>query len=285
MNAFQNLKEISDYEFQEYTTVFRDTHFLINGSRGKDFRIFQIRKNEDNIFHIGIVISNPSSVELAIITKEIGGILIEWQKIITVNSMSGIEERYSSETLLFSNHIYLITDKTSDIDEKEVTELFQTKGWRLIIQDSNYRSRIFESRQPDFFLCHDSRDKESVARPLFQALEKRFMKVWFDEAELEIGDSLTEKIQFGIKNCKFGILILSKNFLSNERWAKYELQSLQTKQIINNEKILLPIWHEINEEDLKKYSLWLVEKFAGNTSEGIERLASKLARLASTDKQ
>ena len=42
----------------------------------------------------------------------------------------------------------------------------------------------------DVFISHASEDKDSVVRPLAQALVAKGLKVWYDEFELKIGDSL-----------------------------------------------------------------------------------------------
>ena len=157
------------------------------------------------------------------------------------------------------------------IDIKELTDFFLKYNLRVIIRDKKY----FDMQKADFFISHDSRDKLQVAKPLSDELIKRGFKVWYDEYSLKIGDSLTESIEKGISEAKHGILILSKNFLSNEKWAKNELQSLKTKQIVTNEKIILPVWHEIEESDLKD-NFWLLDKKGGNTKDGIILLANEI---------
>jgi hypothetical protein len=46
---------------------------------------------------------------------------------------------------------------------------------------------------PSIFLSHSSRDKFFV-RELAKKLQDAGVEVWIDEAELKIGDSLTQKI-------------------------------------------------------------------------------------------
>lgn len=161
--------------------------------------------------------------------------------------------------------------KDLKVDRETVVQYFLRFKLRAIIRDNKY----FENLKADFFISHDSRDKDEVARPLYEELTKRGYKVWYDEFSLKIGDSLTESIDKGIATSKYGIVILSKNFLSNERWAKNELQSLRTKQILVNKNILLPIWHNISEEDFKE-NYWLLEKVGGKTKNGIKVLVDQL---------
>jgi hypothetical protein len=50
----------------------------------------------------------------------------------------------------------------------------------------------------DIFISHASEDKAEVARPLQKILEGAGLRVWLDENQLEIGDSLREKIDEGL---------------------------------------------------------------------------------------
>ena len=58
----------------------------------------------------------------------------------------------------------------------------------------------------DVFISHASEDKEEVVRPLANALRKAGLKVWYDEFELHIGDSLRRKIDQGLAKSRFGIV-------------------------------------------------------------------------------
>jgi len=69
----------------------------------------------------------------------------------------------------------------------------------------------------DVFISHAFEDKASIARPLTDALIRAGFSVWFDEYELKIGDSLRGKIDEGLKNSHYGIVILSKYFFSPRR--------------------------------------------------------------------
>ena len=61
----------------------------------------------------------------------------------------------------------------------------------------------------DVFISHASEDKEEVVRPLANALRKAGLKVWYDEFELHIGDSLRRKIDQGLEKIRFGIVVIS----------------------------------------------------------------------------
>lgn len=50
----------------------------------------------------------------------------------------------------------------------------------------------------DLFISHASEDKDHVARPLAKHLQDLGLRVWLDEFELTLGDSLRRKIDHGL---------------------------------------------------------------------------------------
>jgi hypothetical protein len=118
-------------------------------------------------------------------------------------------------------------------------------------------------RDYDVFISHASEDKDSVVRPLAHALTSGGLKVWYDEFELRIGDSLRRKIDSGLARSRFGVVVLSRSFF-RKGWANYELDGLVTRAV-SGEQILLPIWHEITKQELLNYSPSLADKVARST--------------------
>ena len=135
-----------------------------------------------------------------------------------------------------------------------------------------------DEKEYDVFISHASEDKEEVVRPLANALKDRKLNVWYDEYELKIGDSLRQKIDKGVANSKFGIVILSKNFIK-KGWTNYELDGLITRSI-SNQQILLPIWHNITKQEVIDYSPSIADKVARSTSVNtIEEIADEIAEI------
>src|SRR5258708_647859 len=81
-------------------------------------------------------------------------------------------------------------------------------GLMLRIADHNFQ----ESRlAPDLigydaFISHASEDKRQVVAPLAKALTKLGFRIWYDEFELRVGDSLRQSIDKGLINSRFGIV-------------------------------------------------------------------------------
>lgn len=89
------------------------------------------------------------------------------------------------------------------------------------------------------FLSHSSKDK-FFARELAERLEAYGVKVWLDEAELNIGDSLTEKIGAAIEEADFLGVVLSENSVNSE-WVQRELQVAMQKELRERRVVVLPL--------------------------------------------
>jgi len=135
-----------------------------------------------------------------------------------------------------------------------------------------------EYREYDVFISHASEDKDEVVRPLAVALKNAGLSVWFDEFELKIGDSLRQKIDKGLANSRFGIVVLSKNFIK-KGWTNYELDGIITK-VVGGEQVLLPIWHNITKQEVVDFSPSIADKLARNTANfTISEIAQEIAGL------
>lgn len=128
----------------------------------------------------------------------------------------------------------------------------------------------------DVFISHASEDKEAVATPLAKHLEALGVTFWLDSLELRIGDSLRRKIDDGLANSRFGVVVLSRPYLS-KGWTQYELDGLVTRSV-SGEQNLLPIWHDITRDEVKAASPSLVDKVALLTAAmSIEDIARQIA--------
>jgi len=122
-----------------------------------------------------------------------------------------------------------------------------------------------DTKKYDVFISHASEDKDAIVRPLATELERLSVRVWYDEFSLKLGDSLSASIDKGLKESRFGLLVLSKSFLV-KNWPEYEYRSLLTRQI-DGEKVILPLWYGVTKEDVKGYSLFLADIMSFPVSE------------------
>lgn len=131
-----------------------------------------------------------------------------------------------------------------------------------------------DSKEWDVFISHASEDKKDVARPIAEKLQEHGLTVWYDEFTLRVGDSLSDSINLGLAKSIYGVVILSPNFI-NKKWPRNELNGLVAREELTNQ-IILPVWHNINEKEVKTFSPILADRIALRSSEGIEKVIQKL---------
>lgn len=128
----------------------------------------------------------------------------------------------------------------------------------------------------DVFVSHASEDKEDFVRDFVKSLQQNGLKVWYDEFTLKVGDSLRRSIDNGLKNSRYGIVVLSEAFFSKE-WPQRELDGLFAREV-NGEKVILPIWHKISKNEVLKFSPIIADMLALNTSSfTIEEIANAIS--------
>ena len=148
-----------------------------------------------------------------------------------------------------------------------------------LVQEKNlYIDTIDANKEYDVFISHASEDKDEIVRPLANALVEKGVKVWYDEFEMKIGDSLRRKIDKGLANSRFGIVVISKDFIK-KGWTNYELDGIITKAV-SGEQIILPIWHNITKKEVIDFSPSLADKLARNTTiNTVDEIASEISEL------
>jgi hypothetical protein len=195
----------------------------------------------------------------------------------------------------YSNVIYIYCEKQlSDSELVMLEKSAQILKYHVVVRSQNYVSERNLVIKPFGFISHDSRDKETIARPLAYGLSSRLCHVWFDEFSLKVGQSLRESIEKGIKEAKRCILIITPHFLDNTGWTKQEFDSIFTREIVKEEKIVIPVWYNVSKTDVYEYSPSLTNKMAliwpskeGSTEEQytqkIESIISSIHCQISTD--
>lgn len=104
-------------------------------------------------------------------------------------------------------------------------------------------------KQYDVFISHSSEDKE-FTNNLAKKLKGCGFNVWYDDFVIQIGNNIRKTISEGIKNSQFGIIVLSNSFMESD-WANHEYDGLMT--LLREEESILPIWHNINLNEVKNF--------------------------------
>jgi predicted nucleotide-binding protein len=98
------------------------------------------------------------------------------------------------------------------------------------------------TKRPSVFVSHSSLDKRFV-RGLARKLEENQVSVWLDEAELNVGDSLVERLSQSVRSVDFVLAVLSRASVRS-RWVRHELQLAMTDQIGASRVKVLPLLKE-----------------------------------------
>src|ERR1035438_1749005 len=128
------------------------------------------------------------------------------------------------------------------------------------------------------FICHALEDKADFVRPLAEALREHY-EVWFDENRdfLTLGDSLLQRIDEGLASCDFGVVVLSKAFFG-KKWTRAELDGLFAREGPAR-KIILPVWKDVSEEEVKAFSPILAGRLGVPTSPGGDKIVGGIREI------
>lgn len=178
-------------------------------------------------------------------------------------------------------------DDPVTLNLKEIRSMYDEDEWyenpEEIYKESieNYKESLQiidldDFKDHDVFINHAHADKDFVAG-LAENLRSKDLKVWYDDFELQVGDCLMDKIQDGLKKSRFGIVVLSQNFIENSSWAKDEFESLRAKEKIEGKLLILPIWrNDVSAKIVGEYNYALALRVALLESEGLDSIVDKL---------
>jgi hypothetical protein len=163
--------------------------------------------------------------------------------------------------------------------ESRIEEL-EAQTTSMGISHSDNSEEVDEHTEYDVFVSHAWEDKESFVDEFVQALRDRNLRVWYDTSKMKWGDSMRAKIDEGLRHSKFGIAVLSPDYISDGKyWTKTELDGLFQLESING-KMLLPIWHKLTKKEVMDFSPIIAGKLAMNTASMTpEEIADKMAEL------
>ncbi len=123
-----------------------------------------------------------------------------------------------------------------------------------------------DEEEYDVFVSHAWEDKESFVDEFVEELRDKGAKVWYDKTQMKWGDSMRARIDDGLKKSKFGVAVLSPDYIAEHKyWTKAELDGLFQLESING-KTLLPVWHNLTKQQVMNYSPIIASKLAMNTT-------------------
>jgi len=91
------------------------------------------------------------------------------------------------------------------------------------------------------FLSHAGIDKPFVEK-LAQDLLKVGVEVWYDKWEIKVGDSILWKIEEGIEESDYLVIVISKEAWESD-WVRKEIEGAFQKQVEMKAKFILPVYY------------------------------------------
>ena len=138
----------------------------------------------------------------------------------------------------------------------------------------------------DVFICHASDDKKEVVEPLYKYLDSVGIRCWYDRGEIMWGDSIVGKINEGLRNSRFVIVVISPALIG-KTWATKEMYAAISQEIDFDETRVLPLMVG-GDEDIRQIRVQLVLqrdkrylRWSGNPQD-IERELRALIRRDNT---
>jgi len=170
----------------------------------------------------------------------------------------------------------------------KIQKQFQNKQEQKIssLNDSQVFAGLSISQQTnglekeyDIFISHAAEDKKDFVEELVSTLDQNNIRVWYDSTSIAWGSSIRQAIDKGLRNSKYGIVIISPNFI-NKHWTQYELDGILNKESATGQQIILPIWHNVTADEVNAFSYSLSNRLALNSAiNTIEDIVDRVRKI------
>jgi hypothetical protein len=110
----------------------------------------------------------------------------------------------------------------------------------------------------DIFICHAGEDKAEIVRPMVEAFSQAGISCWYDEAEIQWGDSITKKVNEGLATSTYVVVVFSSAFVQ-KNWPQRELNAVLNQEASTSEVKVLPLL--VGSEEEKKGDLEAIPTF------------------------
>ncbi|MFB6185331.1 MAG: toll/interleukin-1 receptor domain-containing protein, partial [Halobacteriaceae archaeon] len=97
----------------------------------------------------------------------------------------------------------------------------------------------YKSMSPKIFISYSHEDADE-AEEIKSRIENRGLGTWFDVEDIEVGESIAQKIAEGISRADLFVVLLSKSSVRSG-WVEDELNQAKTKENIEGDVFILPL--------------------------------------------
>lgn len=163
---------------------------------------------------------------------------------------------------------------------------FSNSQWSSEVKNQSEKVKQPQNKRTeakhDVFISHANADKAEYVNDLKKSIDTLNIDVFYDKDSLEWGDNWKEKLQSGIDNSEFAIIVISENYFGRE-WTEKELYDFLNRQNSSGQKIILPILHNIAVSQLKERYPSIADIQALNSKDySCDQIALLFARLLIT---
>ncbi|KYK34357.1 MAG: hypothetical protein AYK19_12275 [Theionarchaea archaeon DG-70-1] len=87
----------------------------------------------------------------------------------------------------------------------------------------------------------------------------------------------------GLSQSKYGIVNLSPHFFAKE-WPQRELDGLVARET-SSRKVILPVWHNVTQEDIERFSSILADRLGVSTTGGLDIVIQEIFLFLFSEQQ
>lgn len=129
----------------------------------------------------------------------------------------------------------------------------------------------------DIFLSHAHLDKQEYVYPLADALSRRAISYWMDEAQIPPGGSIIEAVDTGLAGARYVILFVTERFIERN-FPQRELKAALSRDIRSGVPSVIPILAMDQARYFRRYPLLEDTQYL-DWKDGPEAIADKIAAL------
>ncbi|HSK73342.1 MAG TPA: toll/interleukin-1 receptor domain-containing protein [Pyrinomonadaceae bacterium] len=203
-------------------------------SKSSGFNLIQIENVRDMLIDKDLVLIDYPAQEAESILH-LYRLHITTGKIVNYTTKNGDIEYWSFCGAIFKNEPpENLIDKLLPVEEREYTAFDGFIANRTIVD-------LIREKPFDCFISYFHGDKDFVRR-MERDLHLRDIHIWRDDSEIEIGDSISGKIEEGLRQSYAFVIVLSPEALTRP-WVKEELKAAYALRLAGEFKIL-PVLHK-----------------------------------------
>ena len=135
-------------------------------------------------------------------------------------------------------------------------------------------SHTSPNQEFDVFISHASEDKARFVEALDIALRQRGVTCWYDSRGIHLGDDFRRRMDEGLSQARFGVVVLSPNFF--KYWPEAELSALFNQEATFNQSRIIPVRLDLDRATLTRRLPLLAPRAEVSWDLGVATVADRI---------